>query len=163
MSEKTDITLDALISRLNNLQDRHGIVSTVSDRPGARIAEPMTLTVDVQTLDTITDMIESLRNAGLTTVQTVKLAGEVLRAQSKEVKRMLEALRTMRRKYIDPAPPQVQPKRLGVIYLCPECHRRIGANHSYCHSCGKRIQWQPESPDTADDGAKEVRATSDNP
>lgn len=31
------------------------------------------------------------------------------------------------------------------LWLCPNCKKRTGFNHSHCHWCGKKLAWKGES------------------
>lgn len=28
------------------------------------------------------------------------------------------------------------------VWHCPDCNRRVGPNHSFCHRCGKKLRWR---------------------
>ena len=34
-----------------------------------------------------------------------------------------------------------KPIRKNEIWVCPECGKRIAYHHSFCHFCGKKIDW----------------------
>lgn len=43
----------------------------------------------------------------------------------------------LRRKYLTAGKPFLK----DGVWHCPDCNRRTGQNHSFCHRCGKKLGW----------------------
>ena len=99
---------------------------------------------DVAALDAALEVLRALDPDTVGNAKMAKAAMDLLRSQGQEINQLRGLLRRTLQKYVEGAPPVLQRKHLGTVYLCPECHKSIGKNHSHCHRCGKRIQW-PES------------------
>ncbi len=44
----------------------------------------------------------------------------------------------LRRKHVAAEKPTLK----DGVWHCPDCNRRVAPNHSFCHRCGKKLDWK---------------------